>query len=970
MEGNIERDCSVLGGLFQAIVNDMKTSVPVWEDFSSKATKLHSQLKTTIMCVATFLEAFQRLADVANNSRGATKELGAALTRLTLRHKTIELKLKSFSNSIMECLVIPLQERMEDWRKITAQLDKEHAKEYKKARQEIKKKSSDTMRLQKKARKGKTSTDDIPVRFSKPHKSKTDVQYRLDSAMQDVNDMYILLEEAEKNAVRNSLIEERSRFCMLAQFLKPVVEEEVSMLSEVTQLQSVLEELTVKSKDPYVLPPASEQVIMDIKGTDGSKWSFPTPPSSPTTSAGSRKSSMCSLSSINSSDSRSSGSMNSHSPSSNHYHRHRSMSQPNPSHRLSSVSSQDSGFTSQDTLCLRPGTPPHSDMMQSSQKGSPTESPIEEHPGQSSSECSTPSPGFPHPSGGFPTPTPTSGATTPVIAGSQRASIKQLPSVPNQGKAVAVPRPPGPVRRHSEITLRSHSEAGLRSPSSMPNFDNPQPNQIVPRPVFVAGSGDSTPTSNGSDTSIGDYRSRSATLPNRRHTVVSSPVTSALDFALARGLGEGLDGADHNSLQCSSGYNTQSTTPSHSEDTINSQDTDYNSMDGDGSYEHTLLDYEKTATIPRTGDPSYMYNTGRQRPMSMACVPTTISEGDMVSPQGTLRRKPPPPIRRTPSGGSLTGMDLAVTLDSSGQFKVPPPVNEGIRKRSVSVVSQPEFIQKQPPPKASKPVGRSQSLRLPSDPLAAMSRLSLMESLNARLALRQGDDAQQQAAPAGPPPVASKPSFKPPSSQALPSFQQSPSYQQPPQYGQNTGGYQPNTYQQQQQQQQSQNTYQQQQPNASYQQQPHFPPPPSSIYQPYQQQQHSTYTQQGSRSLHSSPTHQPLRQQQQQPSYQQPNSYYQQQQQQSYQQQPSYQYQQQEPSYQQQQQTYQQQQGYGGQLNTGYQPTPQQHSAPQQPQQDDSSSDEEETGTGFLSDIKRGVKLRRTISNDRSAPKI
>ena len=55
------------------------------------------------------------------------------------------------------------------------------------------------------------------------HAGKTDVQYRLDSAMQDVNDMYILLEEAEKNAVRNSLVEERSRFCMLATFLKPVV---------------------------------------------------------------------------------------------------------------------------------------------------------------------------------------------------------------------------------------------------------------------------------------------------------------------------------------------------------------------------------------------------------------------------------------------------------------------------------------------------------------------------------------------------------------------------------------------------------------------------------------------------------------------------------------------------------------------------------------------------------------------------
>ncbi|KAM7282218.1 protein MTSS 1 isoform X1 [Ixodes scapularis] len=75
-----------------------------------------------------------------------------------------------------------------------------------------------------------------------------------------------------------------------------------------------------------------------------------TPPSSPS-SLGSRKSSMCSISSFNSS---SSGSTKSHSPS------HRSLSQQpavGPPLRLSSVSSQDSGFTSQDTLFLRPPSP-------------------------------------------------------------------------------------------------------------------------------------------------------------------------------------------------------------------------------------------------------------------------------------------------------------------------------------------------------------------------------------------------------------------------------------------------------------------------------------------------------------------------------------------------------------------------------------------------------------------------------------
>ena len=52
---------------------------------------------------------------------------------------------------------------------------------------------------------------------------KGDIQNRLDNAMQDVTDKYMLLEEAEKNAVRTALIEERSRFCHFVSCLKPVV---------------------------------------------------------------------------------------------------------------------------------------------------------------------------------------------------------------------------------------------------------------------------------------------------------------------------------------------------------------------------------------------------------------------------------------------------------------------------------------------------------------------------------------------------------------------------------------------------------------------------------------------------------------------------------------------------------------------------------------------------------------------------
>ena len=41
--------------------------------------------------------------------------------------------------------------------------------------------------------------------------------------MQDVNGKYLALEETEKRAVRNALIEERGRFCLFISCLKPVV---------------------------------------------------------------------------------------------------------------------------------------------------------------------------------------------------------------------------------------------------------------------------------------------------------------------------------------------------------------------------------------------------------------------------------------------------------------------------------------------------------------------------------------------------------------------------------------------------------------------------------------------------------------------------------------------------------------------------------------------------------------------------
>ncbi|XP_014483464.1 PREDICTED: MTSS1-like protein isoform X5 [Dinoponera quadriceps] len=325
MDATIERECSALGGLFQQIVTDMKNGAPLWEDLISKATKLHTCLRAAILAISAYLEAFQKIADAATNARGATKEIGTALTRICLRHKAVETRMKSFTSAIMDCLVLPLQEKLEDWKKSLINLDKEHAKEFKKARAELKKRSTDTLRLQKKkARKGQVHLH-VQGQSQSHGTCPGDVELNrmLESSAAVVQEKRLSLEETERKAVRAALLEERGRFCLLARFLKPVLDEEIAMLMELTHLQEVSDQLQRHAASPHHLPPASEQVITDIKGCDVTQWSLATPPSSPSLSLGSRKSSMCSISSLTSS---SSGSCKSH-PSPSGHPWHRSLSQ-------------------------------------------------------------------------------------------------------------------------------------------------------------------------------------------------------------------------------------------------------------------------------------------------------------------------------------------------------------------------------------------------------------------------------------------------------------------------------------------------------------------------------------------------------------------------------------------------------------------------------------------------------------------
>ncbi|XP_036410970.1 protein MTSS 1-like isoform X2 [Megalops cyprinoides] len=656
MEAVIEKECSALGGLFQTVISDMKSSYPVWEDFISKAGKLQSQLRTTLVAAAAFLDAFQKVADLATSTRGGTRDIGSALTRMCMRHRSIEAKLRQFSVAFADCLINPLQEQMEEWKRAANTLDKDHAKEYKKARQEIKKKSSDTLKLQKKAKKGRG-----------------DIQPQLDSAMQDVSDMYLLLEETEKQAVRKALIEERARFCAFVSMLRPVVDEEISMLGEITHLQTISDDLKALTMDPHKLPPTSEQVILDLKSSD-CNWSYQTPPSSPSTTM-SRKSSMCSsLNSVNSSDSRSSGS-HTHSPSSHYRYRSSALPLQAPA-RLSSVSSHDSGFISQDAFQSKSPSPMPPETIPQTPSSSASSDASETC--QSVSECSS----------------PTSVGSGTTMAGALASADKlsngydhygpaDPPYLAGIGSAEHFSYFPPPSSSSSSSPSRAWArsgsalladyplyctlEPGMIPSSKVPSwkdwakpgpYDQPMVNTLRRNKEKREPADPGTPpvTQSGGGTSPGEDPQRARSL-----TVSSTPKAEEMEaheelaLALARGLQLDTQRSSRDSLQCSSGYSTQTTTPCCSEDTIPSQVSDYDYFSVGGDQEVEQQDFDKSSTIPRNSDISQSYRKMFQtkRPASTAGIPSTTGPVIVTPGVATIRRTPSTkPAMRRGAGGS------------------------------------------------------------------------------------------------------------------------------------------------------------------------------------------------------------------------------------------------------------------------------------------------------------------------------
>ncbi|KAG1936997.1 MTSS1-like protein [Pimephales promelas] len=181
-----------------------------------------------------------------------------------------------------------------------------------------------------------------------------------------------------------------------------------------------------------------------------------------------------------------------------------------------------------------------------------------------------------------------------------------------------------------------------------------------------------------------------------KHAKPMSSAASELAMVLTRGLSvDQQQKSSCDSLQYSSGYSTQNTTPSCSEDTIPSQGSEYDcySMNGDGDND-SQTDFDKSSTVPRHSNLAQNYRRMIQtkRPASTAGLhgamgtqgtSTTNGKGSGVIASGTAT------IRRTPSSKT----NVRRTPSSVGPIPIRPPI---VPVKTPTVPDSPGFPS--PPP--------------------------------------------------------------------------------------------------------------------------------------------------------------------------------------------------------------------------------------------------------------------------------
>ncbi|BHF82564.1 Metastasis suppressor protein 1 [Sparganum proliferum] len=207
------------------------SSLVQWEDFIGKSSKLNASLTTTIQCLAGFLEAFQKISDIAQGSNFGLRDLGMAMTRFCLRQRGVESRLRTFNSQLGDCLIAPLTDRLEEWKRTVNQLDRDTVKELRKARGELQRATAEAEKCKKRLRRKDSTTTMLAFAHEEPSSvdvscysaSGTSSSVQANFVQQDLLCKQRALESLERNCLKRAVVEERRRFTELTTCLEPVL---------------------------------------------------------------------------------------------------------------------------------------------------------------------------------------------------------------------------------------------------------------------------------------------------------------------------------------------------------------------------------------------------------------------------------------------------------------------------------------------------------------------------------------------------------------------------------------------------------------------------------------------------------------------------------------------------------------------------------------------------------------------------
>ncbi|KAK6729876.1 hypothetical protein RB195_006744 [Necator americanus] len=217
-----DMEFNALSALYQSVIQDMKHSYPAWEMVGQRAQKLSAQLRATAACLAGFVDSVQAVSDYANNLKGAARDMGVCMTRVCMRERALEHRLRAVADALADETAVSIQQRAAYWKQRTAELDKTAAKHVKKIR----------------TRKGRPDPPAVAE---------------------------------QRQLCSQVLSEQRTQFSFFIGTLMPVLNNEISLLDEGPHIRQVVDNLdsTVKLVDGHTLV---QTILSDVSQGADSAW--------------------------------------------------------------------------------------------------------------------------------------------------------------------------------------------------------------------------------------------------------------------------------------------------------------------------------------------------------------------------------------------------------------------------------------------------------------------------------------------------------------------------------------------------------------------------------------------------------------------------------------------------------------------------------------------------------------------------